>query len=252
MEYTIQKLAKLAGITTRTLRYYDQIGLLSPAYINQSGYRIYNEAEVDALQQILFYREMGLELARIKQLVTAPSFNRLDALKAHLETLELRRQQLSLLIKNVNKTIDKEERNIKMTDKEKFEGLKKKLVEENEEKYGAEIRENYGKNTVEKSNVKMMNLSLEEYDKMQQIGDQIRELLEEAVSEKAQPSGELGQKIALLHKEWLCFTWSKYSKEDHNGLAEMYVADERFTSYYDSRIKGCAAFLRDSVKLMIQ
>ena len=66
MEYTIQKLAHLAGISTRTLRYYDQIGLLSPARTNEAGYRIYGAKEVDVLQQILFYKEMGLELARIK------------------------------------------------------------------------------------------------------------------------------------------------------------------------------------------
>ncbi|WP_394914064.1 MerR family transcriptional regulator [uncultured Robinsoniella sp.] len=78
MEYTIQKLAKLAGITTRTLRYYDGIGLLHPAYVNESGYRIYGETEVDALQQILLFRDMGMELSKIKAITEDAAYNRVD------------------------------------------------------------------------------------------------------------------------------------------------------------------------------
>ncbi len=75
MEYTVQKLGHLAGVSTRTLRYYDEIGILKPARINSSGYRIYGQAEVNRLQQILFYRELGMGLENIKKLVTSPSFD---------------------------------------------------------------------------------------------------------------------------------------------------------------------------------
>ena len=75
MEYTVQKLAQMAGVSTRTLRYYDEIDILKPARINSSGYRIYGQAEVDRLQQILFYRELGVSLESIKETVTAPFFN---------------------------------------------------------------------------------------------------------------------------------------------------------------------------------
>ena len=68
MEYTVQKLGKMAGVSTRTLRYYDEIGILKPARINSSGYRIYGQAEVDRLQQILFYRELGVSLENIKDI----------------------------------------------------------------------------------------------------------------------------------------------------------------------------------------
>lgn len=88
MEYTIQKLAQLAGISTRTLRYYDQIGLLCPARTNASGYRIYGTKEVDVLQQILFYKEMGLELAQIKEAIHDADFDSLAALHSHLEKNE--------------------------------------------------------------------------------------------------------------------------------------------------------------------
>ena len=85
LEYTIQKLARLAGVSTRTLRYYDEIGLLKPARINSSGYRIYGQNEVNLLQQIMFYRELGAQLETIKEIINDPNFDRLEALQEHLE-----------------------------------------------------------------------------------------------------------------------------------------------------------------------
>lgn len=99
MEYTIQKLSQMAGISTRTLRYYDEIGLLKPARINSSGYRIYGAGEVDRLQQILFYRELGFSLGTIKEIISSPSFDRMQALKEHREQLLEQRAQLDLLWK---------------------------------------------------------------------------------------------------------------------------------------------------------
>lgn len=87
MEYTVQKLAQLAGVSSRTLRYYDQIGILTPARVNSSGYRIYGQKEVDRLQQILFYRELGIALETIKEIMTAPSFDAEKALNEHREQL---------------------------------------------------------------------------------------------------------------------------------------------------------------------
>ena len=94
MEYTIQKLAELAGVTTRTLRWYDQIGLLKPSRVAESGYRYYGRAEVDRLQDILYYRALGVELARIKECLDDPSFDRLAALRNHLAALEAERERL--------------------------------------------------------------------------------------------------------------------------------------------------------------
>lgn len=247
MEYTIQELAHLAGISTRTLRYYDQIGLLSPVRDTVSNYRIYTEAEVDVLQQILFYKEMGLELSAIEKILKDPNFDRIDALTEHLSQLMETEQNIRLLIQNVKKTIRKEKGETDMTDKEKFIGLKNKLVQENEEKYGTEIRGKYGDKNVEESNQKMMNLTQEEYDAMKDLDLQIKEELEKAVTEGAAPDGDAGIEIAELHKKWLTFTWSSYSAEAHIGLAQMYVCDERFTAYYDENVSGCAEFLRDAI-----
>lgn len=105
MEYTINKLFQIAHISKRTLHYYHEIGLLVPARINSSGYRIYGENEVNTLQQILFYKELGLDLEIIKRIITAPSFNRQEALMGHLEALLKKRNQIDKLIFNVTQTM---------------------------------------------------------------------------------------------------------------------------------------------------
>jgi len=246
MEYTVLKLSRLAGVSTRTLRYYDEINLLSPCRINSSGYRIYGAEEVNRLQQILFYRELGVSLLDIKEILDSPSFHSMNALKEHHEKLLVKREQINSLIANVEKTIAMEEGIIIMKDRDKFEGFKKNLVDENEAKYGEEIREKYGNEVVNESNRKMLNLSREEYDTMEQLSNLVLVTLKEAYA-TGDPSGELAQKTAELHKEWLSYSWKEYSKEAHAGLANMYVDDERFTAYYDKEQPGLAKFLRDAI-----
>ncbi|MBY0156568.1 MerR family transcriptional regulator [Cytobacillus oceanisediminis] len=247
MEYTVQKLAQMAGVSSRTLRYYDEIGILKPARTS-SGYRIYGQQEVDRLQQILFYRELGISLDQIKEIISAPAFDAADALKEHREKLLEKRKQLDLLITNVEKTIASAEGRTTMSDKEKFEGFKKKMIEDNEEQYGKEIREKYGDETVDKSNAKLMNMTQEEHEAVTKLAEEVNTALAEAM-QTGDPAGELAQKAADLHKQWITFYWSEYSKEAHAGLAEMYVADERFKAYYDKIRPGAAEFLRDAINI---
>lgn len=246
MEYTVQKLAKIAGVSSRTLRYYDEIGILKPARINSSGYRIYGQAEVDRLQQILFYRELGVSLENIKEIITAPSFDAAAALKEHREKLLAKREQLDLLIANVEKTIASAERRIIMTDKEKFEGFKQNMIDENEKKYGQEIRAKYGDEQVNKSYNKIKNMTPEEYAQIEKLGTDVKATLSEAFK-TGNPEGELAQKAADLHRQWLSFYWDSYSKEAHAGIAQMYVDDERFKANYDKDQPGTAEFLRDAI-----
>lgn len=246
MEYTVQKLGALAGISTRTLRYYDEFGLLRPARINSSGYRIYGQAEVDLLQQILFYREFGLTLEAIKEIVTSPSFDGALALREHHERLLQRRNQLDELIANVEHTLAQSEGRMTMTNEEKFAGFKQKLIDDNEQKYGQEVREKYGEEAVEKSNRKLSNMTEEQYTAVQQLEADMFASLEQAM-EEGDSASILAQKAADLHRQWLSFYWDTYTKEAHAGVAQMYVDDERFTTYYDKVRPGLAKFLRDAV-----
>ena len=248
MAYTISALARLAGVSTRTLRYYDEIGLLHPEELTDSGYRLYGGDEVDTLQQILFYREMGVGLADIKSIMSAPEFKRLQALEAHLEALLKERSRISAMIATVRKTIASERGETAMSDEEKFKGLKEKMIEENEEKYGAEARARYGDEAVEQSNQRMMNLTQQQYARMQALGEEIGETLKAAMKAN-DPSCALAQKACALHKQWLMYTWDRYSPEAHRGLAQMYVADPRFKAYYDNIADGCAAFFQKAIDI---
>lgn len=246
MEYTVQKLGRMAGISTRTLRYYDEIGILKPARINSSGYRIYGQPEVDRLQHILFFRELGVALENIKEILDSPLFDSNEALKGHRGKLLEKREQLDILIANVEKTIALNEGRITMTDREKFEGFKQKMIDENEEKYGEEIRAKYGNDQIDKSNRKIKGMTREQYEEVEKLGRDVLDTLSQAF-DTGDPAGELAQKAADLHKRWLAYFWDSYSKEAHAGIAQMYVEDERFTAYYDKVKPGMARFLRDAV-----
>ena len=246
MEYTVQKLGQIAGISTRTLRYYDEIGILRPSRINSSGYRIYGQVEVDMLQQILFYRELDMTLDSIKDIIMQPSFDAARALKEHRVKLLRKKDRLDLLISNIDKTIDLAEGRINMTDIEKFNGFKQKLVDDNERKYGAEIRSKYGDDIIDKSNSKVKGMSKSQMDEATWLAAEIIKTLEGAVK-TGDPAGKLAQRAADLHRKWICLYWDTYTKAAHVGLAQMYVDDERFTAYYDAKQPGTAAFLRDAI-----
>ncbi|MBN2794527.1 MAG: MerR family transcriptional regulator [Clostridia bacterium] len=251
MEYTVQKLAKIAGISSRTLRYYDEINLLKPARINTSGYRIYGKNEVDRLQQIMFYKALGVGLEDINLLMSSPDFNEIQALKSHRNQLLMKRDQLNQLIQNVETTILSKEEETEMSDQSKFEGFKEKMIQENTKHYGDEVIERYGKDVFERSNRKLKNATKEEMDAIKDLGEAIISTLLEAFKTN-DPSSELAQKAAYLHKQWISFYWDGYSKEGHLGLGDMYVADERFKKYYDQHQKGLAEFLRDAIKIFVE
>lgn len=248
MEYSITKLSKIAKVSTRTLRYYDEINLLKPKRISSSGYRIYSENEIDQLQQILFYKEMGFKLDDIKKIITSPTFDILKALDNHKKELIAKRNQINLLIENVEKTISYRIGEIKMSNREKFEGFKTDLVNKNEGKYGKEIREKYGDEKVDVSNKKILGLSEEEYIEYEKLSQDIINTLKEAM-EGDNPGGEKAQEACKLHKKWLGYTWNFYSKEAHRGLGQMYVEDERFKKYYDDNKDGMAEFFRNALNI---
>jgi len=188
MEYTVKQLGDLAGVSGRNLRYYDQIDLLKPAWVSEAGYRMYGPAEVKRLQQILFYRELGVDLQTIKALMDAPHFDEKEALRQHRERLLEKRRQLDLLLQNVDQTLAALEGGTPMEDKDRFRGFKEKLIRENEEKYGKEARERWGAEAVDASNAKLMNLTEEEYAEVERLSKEIIDSLAAAVG-KEDPTG---------------------------------------------------------------
>ena len=138
-----------------------------------------------------------------------------------------------------------------MSDKEKFAGFKKHLIDENESKYGQEIRAKYGEEVVEKSNKQFMKMTKQDYDQFEQLGKDIFAALNIAIKTN-DPASPEAQKAASLHKKWIAMAWGTYSKEAHAGVVNMYVDDPRFTAYYDKENPGSAKLLRDAVLLFIE
>lgn len=248
MEYSIRDVSKMAGVSPRTLRYYDEIGLLRPSRMSSNGYRVYGDVEINRLQQILFYREFELPLEKIAEIMSSENYDREKALMEHKEKLILKRSQIDQMLINLNSSIREMKGEIVMKDQDKFQGLKEKNLKVNEEKYGKELREKYGEAVIIKSNRKYQNQSQETYEKAERLGALIMEKLHAAMETK-DPSSEEAQEVARLHKEWISIYWPVYDKEAHRGLGEMYVADERFKAYYDQNKEGAAEFLRDSINL---
>ena len=252
MEYSIQELSRLSGVTTRTLRWYDQIGLLKPSRVAESGYRYYGPAEVDRLQDILYYRALGVELARIRECLDDPAFDRLAALQSHLAALEAERTRLDALIQSVRDTIRCEERKEIMSDEQKFEALKQRVLTRYEQIYGKEARDKYGDDMVGAAQSALRDLTVEQYREWTELGQKIQEHLEAAIRAGLSPESEAGQEVAALHRRWLTVTGNPYDPAKHRGIAALYVQDPRFTAYYDRAVPGCARFLRDAVWAWVQ
>ena len=202
------------------------------------------------MQQILFYRELGIGLDEIKFILNSSEFDIKESLQNHLIHLNNQKIRIELLIQNVNKTIRSLKGETVMSDKEKFEGFKRNLIEKNEEQYGSEIREKYGDESVNASNVKLAGMSQEQWQNQQDLSNKISEKLKLAL-ETGNPASDIAQEVCDLHRQWLSMFWQDgmYSKEAHLSLGQMYVEDERFKKYYDDIEEGAAEFLYEALKI---
>jgi len=138
--YTISQLAKMAGVSVRTLHHYDHIGLLKPSSRTTAGYRLYEEQDLLRLQQILFFKELEFPLKEIRDILDDPEFDQIKALENHRRLLQKRTERLARLLKTIDKTIQRlEEDNMTMTDKELYEGFTQEQIE----RYKRQARELY-------------------------------------------------------------------------------------------------------------
>ena len=131
-----------------------------------------------------------------------------------------------------------------MSEKEKFEGFKQGLIDDNERAYGREVRQAYGEAAVEASNARLKGMSEADWQHAQVLSAAVNEGIQRAMAE-GDPAGEAAMEACGLHRQWLCLFWpeGQYSKQAHLALAQMYCDDERFTQYYEAIAPGAAAFL---------
>ena len=247
--YTTKELADLAGISTRTLRYYDQIGLLVPIRA-QNGYRVYRPTDVKRLQYILMMRSCGVGLDSIELALDQPGFSLSSMLKEHLTFLCRQKDELNKMITTTNAALAGLENFEIMNDAEKFEELKKRSVADFEETYGEEARQLYGNEAIDESNERILTMSKRAWGLKEELEQRIKDGLIAAMATK-DPLSPKSKQVAGMHAQWIKIHWGEnaYTPEAHVALAESYLSDQRFIDYYDDACgKGATEFLRDIIK----
>lgn len=250
--YTTKELADLAGVSSRTLRYYDQIGLLVPARA-QNGYRVYNTADMRRLQHILLLRSCGVPLESIEEALDKSDFDLASMLREHLTLLCRQREKLDKTIATAKLAVAGLEDYEKMDDKERFEQIKKQSVADFEEEFGQEARAFYGDEAIDAANERMLNMSKTAWDAKEELEQRIKDNLVLAMMTKDPESPE-SKLVAGMHAQWIKVHWGEktYSPEAHVSLAEGYLTDPRFVEYYDGSCgAGATEFLRDIIKANI-
>ncbi len=236
--YTVSMLAKLAGVSVRTLHHYDEIGLLKPSFRTDSGYRKYQREDLLRLQQILFYRELDFSLTGIKDILDDSEYDEVQALKDHRNTIEKRIERLSNLLKTIDKTISHyKEETMTLTDEELYEGFSK----ENIERYKKEVDEKYDPELVKTSRERMSKMSRREWHETKDEGDAITRELADFMG-KASPESKEVQTIIKRHHAWI-EKFYPANAETYKGLGMTYKENPEFRAYYDKYKPGLADFL---------
>lgn len=244
--YTAKQLAELSGTSVRTLHYYEEVGLLHPER-RPNGYRSYGPADVERLGQVLAMRACRMPLAEVRQLLEGSDANAVKLLARHLEELRAQERQVKEAVARTRAAMELLEGVSGMSTKESFEALKQRQLEEFERSHGDEARERYGADVIDQTNERLMGLSRAEWDEKDRLEKRITELLAEAKA-GGDPRGPKARELCLLHQRWIKIHWGEesYSAEAHRGLAKIYLADRRFTDYYDGAAgAGATEFLVD-------
>lgn len=247
--YTTKELAELAGVSCRTLRYYDQIGLLVPARA-QNGYRIYRLDDVRRLEHILLLRSCGMPLESIAKALDSAAVDIAALLSEHLAFLCKQREELDKTIAAARTALAEMEIFDAMNDAERFEQIKRQSVASFEEEFGEEARRRYGDEAIDAANARMLEMSTTAWEAKEDLEQRIKDQLTVAMAtgDRTSPESKL---VAGMHAQWIKVHWGEdsYSPAAHIALCEGYLADSRFIEYYDGACGlGATEFLRDIVR----
>lgn len=244
--YSVKKLAALAGVSVRTLHLYDQIGLLKPSIRTEKKYRLYGRAEALRLQQILFYKELGMPLKEIADILDDPQFDPVQSLQNHKKVLEQKREQLSTLLETIDKTIDHLKNETMLTTEELYEGLPKEQVvtwrKESSEQWGT---------AVERSENHLRKKTKEEFAALKEAAGNNWTRLVALVNED--PASEKVQDLIAEHYELIREFWGTAGLPDkqadaYAGLGDLYVNDERYTTVNGTHNPAFAQFMQKAMK----
>jgi MerR family transcriptional regulator, thiopeptide resistance regulator len=244
MAFTVGALAKLTGVTVRTLHHYDEIGLVRPSARSGAGYRLYDDGDVLRLQQVLLHRELGLPLEQIAAVLDAPGFARVDALRAQRAALVEKRDRLDGMLAAVDAALRLEEGQTEMKDqdvKSMFDGFDHAQYEE-------EAKQRWGNtDAYQESARRTKQYGKAEWEQIRREADGIYARLAELMGEGAAPDDARCKGVALAHRAHIDRWFYPCSREMQVNLAEMYISDPRFTANLDKIAPGFARFLRDAI-----
>lgn len=239
--YTVKQLAKSAGISVRTLHYYDEIGLLKPSFLKENGYRYYGEKELLKLQQILFFRELEFPLEDIGKIVNASDFDVLGALKDQKQLLELKKKRIEGLLQTIDTTV----RSLKGGENMSNDDMYGSFTKDELEKYKEEAKQRWGHTDAYKQSIeRTKNWTKEDYKKVEEEGKKLTQSIAEHMN-KGIESKEVQSLIEQHFNSLRQFYEPSY--EMYRGLGKMYVEDHRFTRYYEKFRHGLAQFMCDAI-----
>lgn len=240
--YTVKQISGLAGVSVRTLHYYDEIGLLRPSQVGENGYRYYDDAALLKLQQILFYREIGLELMQIRDIVHSPDFDVQAALRSHRAVLESRMARMQHLIDTIDNTVKHLSGGKAMSGKDLFEGFS----EEQQEQYTREARLQYGPDIVNASVKRWNSYNKEKQQQIMAEASQIYTELAQAIeAEKSPTSPEVQAVLERWHENIRWFY--EPTLEILRGLGMGYNADPGFIATFTKYHAELPAFLESAI-----
>ena len=239
MTHTVKDVAKIAGISRRTLHYYDEIGLLPPASVGENGYRYYEEAEMLRLQQILFFRELGLSLEKIQQILANPNFDTLTALQNHRQALQKKANRLNHLLHTIDHTIAHLKGELTMKQKDMFAGF-----EEKQKEYEEIATQRYGADEVQASVRRWQSYSKAEQAQIKVDGQQIYVDIRDNMA-AGHDSAVVQSLIGRWHQHMRHFYEPDVARL--RGLGQLYVDDPAFRAVYEALDPNLPEFLRDAI-----
>ena len=235
----ISEVAKLTGVTVRTLHYYDEIGLLKPGQVTEAGYRVYDESDLAVLQQILFFRELDFPLEDIRKIMQHPAYEQESALRKQKELLMQKRSRLDGLIALVDKTLKGEhDMSFRQFDATQIEETRKKYAEEAKQRWGAMAAyAEYEKKASHRSDAQQKMLE----------GEGALILSEFGRNRFLAPDSAEAQTLVKRWQEYITAHYYTCTKEILSCLGQMYIGDERFTQNIDEYGAGTAAFMAEAI-----
>lgn len=238
---TVAEAARLAGVSVRTLQYYDKIGLLAPDGVTEAGYRLYGEPALERLQQVLFYRELGFALKDIAQILADPAFDVKRALEQHRALLVAKQERLARLTRHVDNLL-------KGGGRTEFDAFDESEIMELREKYAAEAKERWGHTEAwAQSEARAKGYSKEQWAEVDAAQQEVFEVF--AASMDDGPAGAAAQEAVARWQAHISKYFYDCSDEILAGLGEMYAADERFRGNIDRTAEGLAEFMRDAIRV---